>query len=295
MSKTRLRRVIANRFQKAWMILVWILFLLAACKPAASHSVDLAAVFAKADLIPGWVISQSIATYDRQNLFNLVDGQAESFFAYGFEQVAVQRYQDQAGNELIVEIWQLATPDDAYGLFSAGRAGTAAAIGSEGDADPGRRLAFWQDRFFVSLSAIQPLPDATFQAFGQAVSTALPSGGETPALVARLPQSGLMAPPIFFHEEMSVQMEVWLGGENLLGLSQETNGVVGRYELNNATARLLLIEYPSSTQAAAELKALQGSELADLVLSAANGKLLGAVFGKADPRSAEILIQDALK
>ena len=263
---------------------------------ATQTTLDLVGVFPVANAIPGWIISQKVETYDHDNLFNLVDGQADSFFAYGFEQVAVQRYQNEAGTLLNAEIWELATPADAYGLFSAGRTGVLAAIGSEGDSDPGRRLAFWQDRYFASLNAAQPVPDETLQAFAQAIAASLPKGGERPALVDRLPQAGLVErSSIFFHEEMSVQMEVWLGGENLLGLSQETNGVVGRYKLGDTTARLMLIEYPNSDQAAKGLKALQGGSISDLVTSAARDRLLGAVFGKVDATQAKTLLQEALK
>ena len=123
-------------------------------KPRPTQApLDLVRVFPAANIIPGWDISQKVETYNRDNLFNLVDGQADSFFVYGFEKVAVQRYQNDAGVLLNVEIWQLATHADAYGLFSAGRTGSPAAIGNAGDSDPGRRLAFWQNRYFVSLNA----------------------------------------------------------------------------------------------------------------------------------------------
>jgi hypothetical protein len=259
-------------------------------------SPGLASLFPAGNAIPGWDISQQIETYNRDNLFNLVDGQAESFFAYGFEKVAVQRYKDGAGTLLNVEIWQLAAPADAYGLFSLGRTGTPAAIGNEGDSDPGRRLAFWQDRYFVSLNALQPVPDETLQAFARAIASKLPAGGVRPALVDRLPKPDLAGQAvIFFHEEMSIQMEVWLGGENILGLSQETNGVVGRYQMGNTTVRLVLVEYPSSGQATKGLKALQSGSVADLVASDTRGKLLGAVFGKVEASQARALLQEALK
>ncbi len=177
-----------------------------------------------------------------------------------------------------------------------GAAGTPAAIGNEGDADPGLRLAFWQDRYFVSVSVDQSVPDETLAAFGRDISKALPSGGSQPAVMARLPkENSVERSSIFFHEEMSVQMEVWLGGENILGLSQDTDGVVARYKLGDVTARLMLIEYPSAAQAAAGLKALQGSEVADLAASRQTGTLLGAVFGKVEAAQAESLLQEALK
>ena len=124
----------------------------------------------------------------------------------------------------------------------------------------------------------------------------LPAGGEPPAIVDRLPKSGLVERgSIFFHEEMSIQMEVWLGGENLLGLSQETNGVVGQYKFGDIPARLMLIEYPTSNQAGQGLKALQSGSVSDLVAADARGSLLGAVFGKVDAAQAQTLLQEALK
>ena len=141
----------AGSLVSLWGIALFLSILIPGCttlKSTASQApLDLASVFPAANVIPGWDISQKVETYNHDNLFNLVDGQADSFFAYGFEKVAVQRYQNEAGTLLNAEIWELATPADAYGLFSAGRTGVLAAIGSEGDSDPGRRLAFWQDRY----------------------------------------------------------------------------------------------------------------------------------------------------
>ncbi len=106
-----------------WVLLIGLLAVsLTACSPsktsAVSPSLDLTKVFPG---VPGWTISQAVETYDHDHLFNLVDGQADLFFVYGFEQVAVQRYQNDAGLNLNVEIWRLATPADAFGLFTEGR------------------------------------------------------------------------------------------------------------------------------------------------------------------------------
>ena len=279
---------------------VAVMLLLYGCtapKPVTTQAPpNLADIFPAANALPGWQISQKVETYNHDDLFNLVDGQADSFFAYGFEQVGVQRYQDETGILMNVEIWQLATPADAYGLFSTSRSGSPAGIGNEGDLDPGRRLAFWQNRYFVSLEALKPVPDETLQAFARAIAGRLATGGERPAIVDRLPLSGLVGrSTIFFHEELSIQMEVWLGGENILGLSQETNGVLGRYQMEGGIVRLMLVEYPASSQAAKGLKALQTGSVADLVASNVQGNLLGAVFGKGNPAQVQALLQEALK
>jgi len=260
-----------------------------------SQSPSLASVFPSVDAVPGWTPAGAAATFNRDTIFDLVDGQADAFFVYGFEQVAVLKYQNAQGAGLSVEVWQLATPADAYGLFTSGIAGTPVAIGNDGDGDPGWRIIFWQDRYYVQVYTRQELPDADLQGLARAVAAALPAGGERPGLVSRLPAEGLVERGfIFFHEEISIQSEVWLGGENVLGLSPQTNGLLARYDLGGTVARLLLIEYPDTGAASAGLTALNGSGVSGLVTADARGTLLGAVFGEVDEGTASALLAKAL-
>ncbi len=269
-----------------------ILLLLAGC---GSQSAALTDFLPKAGAIPNWTLTEQARVYNRENLFDMVDGQADAYFVYGFEQVATQRYQNAAGAILEVAIWQLATPADAYGLFTFGRAGEPAVIGNEGDADPGRRLVFWQDRYWVQVYGRQQLPDADLQAFAHAVATALPAGGERPALVSRLPKDGLIERGfIFFHEEISIQTDIWLGGTNILGLSPQTNGILARYDLDGVMALLLLIQYPDAKAATTGLDALKAGQVDGLVAADARDNLLGAILGEVDPSAATELLAKAL-
>ena len=282
--------------RRSFGILVSILLLALVSAGCGNKAPALPAIFPGANAAGDWQPSGEVQTYNRDTIFDLVDGQADAFFAYGFEQVAVRSYQNAAGITLRVEAWQLATPADAYGLFTANRAGTPAAVGNGGDADPGRRLAFWKDRYFVSASATAAVPDADLTAFAQAVASALPSGGEPPAVVAKLPAAGLAERNfIFFHQELSIQDRLWLGGENILGLSHDTGGVVAQYDLGGTPAQLLLVQYPDAKAAAAGLAALKGGKVDDLVSADARNSVLGAVFGKVDAASANALLEKALQ
>jgi hypothetical protein len=252
--------------------------------------------FPGADAVPGWTLDGDLEVFDSETIFGLVNGQADFFFVYGFEQVAVQRYKNAEEIVLDIHIWQVRTPKDAYGLFTASVAGEPTDIGNEGDTDPGRRLVFWQDRYVAQLFSRKDIPDADLQAFAEAVSAALPTGGERPALVDRLPADGMIPrSSIFFHEELSIQDEVWLGGENILGLSPDTDGVLARYEIDGGTARLMLIAYPDTRAASAGLAALQDGEIEGLVIAEARENLLGAVFGEMDEATTTTLLQEALK
>jgi hypothetical protein len=247
------------------------------------------------DAIADWKISTPVQTYTTDNLFDLVDGQSDGFFVYNFQQVTTQRYKNAEGTLLNVEVWQLAQPADAYGLFTQSRAGTPIALGNDGDTDPGRRLAFWQDRYYIHVNANKKVPEDQLMAFAQAVGGNLPTGGERPALVKNLPTQGLAERGfIFFHEELSMQGEVWLGGDNILGLSRATNGVVARYTLDGTPAHLLLIQYPGADQASTALQALRKAKDIELIVANSQGPFLGAVFGQASEAAGAPLLQAGL-
>ncbi len=273
--------------------------LLSACgtQPSSddAKTLSLPDFFPGADAFAGWTPGAEVEVFDSENIYELVNGQADAFFAYGFEQVAVQSYEN-ADNLLRIEIWQLATPGDAYGLFTTGIAGTPIAVGNDGDADPGRRLAFWQDRYFVHVRARQELDDAELQGFAEAVSKSLPTGEERPALVGLLPPDGLVErSAIFFREEISIQDVLWLGGENLLGLGRETEGVLAQYDIGGTIGWLLLVEYPDAEAASAGLDALESNPVDGMVTAGVRDNLLGAVFGEVNEAAVNGLLTEALR
>ncbi len=236
-----------------------------------------------------------VAWYDANTLFDLVDGQADAFFAYGFERVGVRRYACTPGGEVRVHLWQLASPTDAFGLFTTNIAGQPAAVGNEGDMDAGLRLVFWQDRYFVQIWSSTARADAELIELGQTLARGLPSGGQRPAIMEQLPQDGLVErTAILFRQEISIQSWVWLGGENLLGLSAQTEGVLAQYNVQGGPVYLLLIQYPAAAQAAASLAALRGGDVTDLLAADARGVWLGAVIGQADPSAAQTLLEQGL-
>lgn len=230
--------------------------------------------------IPGWVPVGAIQVFEQDTLYDLVNGQADSFFAYGFEKAHVQTYEDAGGGQLRVEIWHMDTPSNAYGLYTVFRSGEPVSIGNAGVAEPGRRVDFWQDRTFVRVFSFVPEDAATLESFAAEVSGALPSGGRTPPLIERLPQEGIAEnSEIFFHQETSIQDRLWLGGQNVLSLDADTDGVLAQYLLGDSAVWLLLIEYPEAAAAATALEALTAQGFDSLSAAEVDGEMLGAVFG----------------
>jgi hypothetical protein len=198
--------------------------------------------------------------------------------------------------ELNAELWRLTEPQDAYGLFSGRAGGAAVSIGQAREAilESGIRLVFWQNRYYVNLTAVDTVADDDLRLFAEYISQGLPAGGEKPAILGRLPADGLISESIkFFHQELAVQDRLWLGGENRLGLGPETDAVLARYNIGGTECQLLLVEYPDSAQAEAGRQALL-DDPGDLMGSNTNGALLGAVFGRGGGSAIEILLAKAL-
>jgi hypothetical protein len=247
--------------------------------------------------LAGWSPAGKVQTYNRETLFDYIDGASEYFFTYTFEAAAVSRYTKSDGASLNAEVWQLAVPEDAYGLFSGRPAGEAVSIGGANEAmlETGSRLVFWQARYYISLTAIEAATDGDLRLFAEFISKALPTGGERPELVGRLPTEGLVhGSAKFFHMELAVQDRLWLGGENLLGLGPDMDAVLARYTVADTEWQLLLVQYPDSAKAEAGRQALLGGIVEDLVGVNTNGSLLAALFGQGGGDLAEILLNKAL-
>lgn len=283
-----------------WMRWWWLIGLLlvgcgaGATAPAASHTgeVELSQVFPDDGAVEGWVRDGEVELFDEATLFDLVNGQADAFFAYNFQQVAVQPYARDDGVNLRIEVWALASPVDAYGLFTRNAAGEPAPVGNNGDADLGRRLAFWQDRYYAQIRAREPIPHEALLRFGEAIAASLPEGGAPPALVAQLPEDGqIPRSVIVFRKEISIQDEIWLGGENVLNLTGETMGVLAAYEVSGARAWLLVVHYPDGSASASALAQLEAAQVDGLVEAGVAENLLGAVLGEVDPAAAKALLQ----
>jgi hypothetical protein len=244
----------------------------------------------------GWTAVDDERRFDGETIYELVNGQADAYFAYNFEEVSVRTYTNDDGGLIDVEVWTVSSPADAYGLHTINRSGESIQAGNGGDTDPGRRIAFWQDRHYIRVRSRQDTPQETLTGFAAAVSAELPSGGEIPPIVARLPRDGLVdGSEVYFHLENSIQDYVWLGGSNILGLDLQTEGVLARYDSVGNGAWLLLIEYADSEDATRGAEALIAAEPEGLVGAKAADTVLAALFGDVPEGDGMAFIDGALQ
>jgi len=207
------------------------------------------------DLLPerirGWTRGDASATYDRETIFDYIDGAGEVYRSYAFSQVLVASYTSPAGPGITVELFDMGLPADAYGVFSYAREREESGLGC-GYERKGRVLCYWQDRYYVCVAAEERSEetDSVVMEVARAISDRLPPASRPPDLLALLPEDGRVAfSERFFHLHQSLNYHYYLARENILNLGPDTDAVLARYE--PGSVYLLLVEYEDEGSAAA--------------------------------------------
>lgn len=217
--------------------------------------------------VMGWEAKRKDKVYNRKTLFEYIDGGAELYLTYQFKQVFVRRFEKPDFPDLILEIFDMTSSNDAFGIFSCEREDEDVGIGQQSEYGGGL-LRFWQDRFFVSILATddeQSIKSAIFQ-LGQQVATLISSTGSRPALLKLLPEKELIAHKIrFFHTHPILNRQYFLANENILKLTHKTDCVLAPYHSAQKLSYLLMIRYETSQQAEEAYKSFLANYLPEAI------------------------------
>jgi hypothetical protein len=204
--------------------------------------------------VGGWAKSGVPGSYNRQNLFDYIDGGAEIYLAYDFQQLAVQHYATTSPDSaekgsIIVEVWWMDSPADAFGLFSLERDGEKINVGQDG-VYAYDRVRFWKGRFFVDIFSEKEVAKNILIKIGKKIASKIEKKGDRPPLVSKLPREDLISGSVhFFHQHLVLKNLYFFERADSLGLDSRTNCVLADYAVGGDTLKLLVIEYPDSVRA----------------------------------------------
>ncbi len=68
--------------------------------------------------IPNWNLKDSVETYFGEDLFMYINGGADMYLEYGFDEVATGRYLNYISNNILVDIYKMSSIDAAYGIYT---------------------------------------------------------------------------------------------------------------------------------------------------------------------------------
>lgn len=210
-----------------------------------------------------WKASGEDAVYDRKTLYDYMDGGAEVYLAFDFREVFVRKYADSAGNEIVLDIYDMGSPAEAFGMFSCDRQDPEAGIGQGSEYGPGL-LRFWRGRYFVSItvSGNEDKAEMAVLDLGKAVAPLLGPDGAPPGMIKLLPAAGLKpGKTAYFHNHVHLSNRYFVSAENILDLDEKTECLFAEYGAAGAdnpvgaaggdSARLLVVRYPDATRAGA--------------------------------------------
>jgi hypothetical protein len=193
----------------------------------------------RSDEIAGWARDGEMQLYGPDGLWEYIDGAAENFLAYGFEEVVVQDYRGD-GRRLKVEIYRLGSPLMAFGIYSQFRGPGLRflSIGTEAFADP-YSLHFWKDRYLVKIAVFEESDDlsAAMERFAAAVAAKIPGGAAFPEEIRAFPENGL------------VDKSVTYVAEGALGSEGFPPSFVADYRYGEVTGKLYLSLLASEEEA----------------------------------------------
>jgi len=200
--------------------------------------------------IMGWTIEEDRA-FDAETIFEYIDGAGEVYRSYNMKSVFARRFRKEGSPGLVVDLFDMGTSEDAFGVFTHDLDGEEAGFG-QGSTYKGGLLSFWKDRYFASVYAEEETPETKQALRGLAgkIDAAIEAVGGKPDLLSCLPAEGLDERSVrFFHNYSVLNYHFFLANENILGLDQGTDVVLGFYGSGAARSAICVVRYPEPGKA----------------------------------------------
>jgi len=232
------------------MKIFWILLLFSMFNFAGENVKNFAQLIPKK--VVDWEAVESDRSYNRKTLYDYMDGGAEVYLAFDFNQVFVRKFLGPSQNEMVLDIYDMLSSEEAFGIFSCDRQDEEIGIGQDSEYGYGL-LKFWQGRYFVTITAMheEEAAEKAILELGKIVVSHLGPAGRKPSLLKCLPEKNLKENRIsFFHSNINLNNRFFIASENILHLGRKTDCVFAEYQINDTeTGYLLLIQYPDEPKA----------------------------------------------
>lgn len=203
--------------------------------------------------VAGWSWDKKEAQYDSKTLYQYINGAAELYLTYGFQNLRVRNFERAGQPGITLEVYEMASSEDAYGLFSFERQDEPVGIG-QGSELGGGLLRFWKGKHFVSIYADGGGADAesAILTLGRLAAGLIPEAGSEPALVSSLPGKdlGLVDRTVrYLRSHVLLNQRFFLAHQNILHLGRRTEAVLAQYGRAQQKVTLLLVRYPNARDA----------------------------------------------
>jgi hypothetical protein len=187
------------------------------------------------DLLPamdGWKVSDAPARYTPENLFEYIDGAADLFLRFDFDELATATYENAEKVSVTVDIYRHRDALGAFGVYSQERPAGSAPLGLGADAwaGPEGSLQMVAGPYYVKLVQLGGRGRPLARVFAEKVAARVAGGSELPAVLGCFPEKGKRP------RAEKVAMKGFLGHAFLHA------GFTAPYEIDGARFRLFAIQ-----------------------------------------------------
>jgi hypothetical protein len=256
----------------------------------------------------GWKWDGKEMKYDSKTVFKYMNGAAELYLAYYFQNLRVRRFEKPNQPPITLELYDMASSENAYGVFSFERQDEAAGIG-QGSEFGGGLLRFWKGKYFVSLYADGEGTEveSAIPTIGRAAADLIQETGREPKLVDLIPGKdlGLVDRSVcYLKSHILLNQRFFIAHQNILNLSQRTEAVLAQYTREKQKTHLLLIRYPNVKEAREAYQSFMGAYLPEAkgkdhlktedqkwTMARQRGEAVIVVFGAPTAADAEVLVK----
>ena len=191
-----------------------------------------------------WTRAAQIQLFSPADLWEHIDGAAEQYLAYGFQDLATTRYTAGRTRTVVVtEIYRMADAVNAFGIYRQEISPKArpVALGVEGRAGS-NTIRFWTGEFYVKLTTPPgELRIAELEALGAAIAKGLGAPGGMPAEVGWFPSAGQLPDSVKYIPA------------DALGQAAFTSAFEAKYQSPGEPSTALVVPFGSDQAAASAL------------------------------------------
>jgi hypothetical protein len=165
----------------------------AALSPEAQK---LAALLPDNNAVSGWTRGEEVRGFSPDNLYELIDGAAENFLAYGFQQMVTAEYNNpQKPSQVELEIYRMQDSKNAFGVYASecNPDSEFKKIGAEGYIG-GTALNFWSGPYYVKITVFKEDADLKQEMvkLAENVSKKIGSAGVVPPEINSFPSADML-------------------------------------------------------------------------------------------------------
>lgn len=217
--------------------------------------------------VQGWRPVSELSPYNSNTIFQHMNGAAELYLAFNFRELKTTKFEKHARPSIIVEVYEMASSEDAYGVFTFEQQDPGAGIG-QGSEFGGGLLRFWKGRYFVTIFGEEPGVDIeeAILIIGRRIDASIRDSGNPPKIIGYLPDKALTftkKDAWFLRSHIHLNQRFFVARTNILMLTQDGEAVLARYETKDGRIHVLLVRYPTPDKADAAVASFRNAYMPD--------------------------------